>query len=244
MCFGVCCCFPGLVQLRPGGLTTADQILVAERVGEWGEALALYHTALGQEASAKAAMGSAGASSGLLVGSEGLEGLGGSTGGQLSAPGLGQQLISWMTQAAAAAGAGGGAQGQREGAPLRTLTCAPSEAVAAAAAAGVALADKGLGLSLTQQGHLRALLQAGHLHTLLRQVDGLMARCCAAPCSAGDASIQAAVHQLGVVGVAAAWRAGSWQLLRGYLRLVDDLDRLPCGAVYTPEEEWEVSWVS
>ncbi|GAX74920.1 hypothetical protein CEUSTIGMA_g2366.t1 [Chlamydomonas eustigma] len=39
----------GLVQLRQGGLTTADQILVAEKAGAWGEALALYEHELGRE---------------------------------------------------------------------------------------------------------------------------------------------------------------------------------------------------
>ena len=37
-------------QLRRGGLTTSDQILVAEKAGSWGEALALYEHELGKEA--------------------------------------------------------------------------------------------------------------------------------------------------------------------------------------------------
>ncbi len=40
----------GLVQLRQGGLTTGDQILVAEKAGSWGEALALYEHELGKDA--------------------------------------------------------------------------------------------------------------------------------------------------------------------------------------------------
>lgn len=39
----------GLVQLRQGGLTASDQILVAEKAGSWGEALALYEHELGKE---------------------------------------------------------------------------------------------------------------------------------------------------------------------------------------------------
>jgi hypothetical protein len=37
------------VQLRQGGLTAADQILLAEKAGEWSEALALYEQALSHE---------------------------------------------------------------------------------------------------------------------------------------------------------------------------------------------------
>ena len=43
----------GLVQLRQGGLTASDQILVAEKAGSWGEALALYEHELGREEGAR-----------------------------------------------------------------------------------------------------------------------------------------------------------------------------------------------
>ena len=39
----------GLIQLRQGGLTHADQILAAEKAGSWSEALTLYEMALERE---------------------------------------------------------------------------------------------------------------------------------------------------------------------------------------------------
>lgn len=64
----------GLMQLRPGGANTSDQILAAEKAGTWSEALSLYEQALecGGGAAAAAASGS-----GLLAVAGGVNGANG-----------------------------------------------------------------------------------------------------------------------------------------------------------------------
>ncbi|PNW78179.1 hypothetical protein CHLRE_10g467200v5 [Chlamydomonas reinhardtii] len=61
----------GLCAMRPSGLSEADQVLVAERAGQWGDAMALYESAMRREAPAAeepnaSAFGAAGAALGVL----------------------------------------------------------------------------------------------------------------------------------------------------------------------------------
>lgn len=168
----------GLVQLRQGGLTTSDQILVAEKAGSWADALAMYEHELGREAAAAAAGGGHGRG-------------GGGAGGALVATGGGSGNHP--------GGGGGGGGGCGGG---------------------------GGGVSALQLGRLRCLLQVGHLQALLQQVDGLLARQpppppLGAPATSASAVAASARAQLAAVGVAAAWRLGSWGLLREYLDVAE-----------------------
>ena len=93
---------------------------------------------------------------------------------------------------------------------------AAAAAAAAAAPAGACPVFDDKGLLPLQHGHLRCLLQAGRLQTMLRLVDGLLTRC-----DGSGPGATAAACQLSALGVAAAWRLGSWQLLRSYLAALD-----------------------
>jgi hypothetical protein len=111
-------------------------------------------------------------------------------------------------------------------------------------------------------------LQMGHQQTLLRQVDGLMARClgqaaavavtpavvagqavaAAAAASEGAAegalqAVQWSLGQLAALGVAAAWRLGAWDQLRGYLSVLEAAGNSPDGVLrpLSAADRWEVS---
>jgi hypothetical protein len=248
------------VQLRQGGLTLADQILVAEKAGAWGEALALYQQAISKEAAELAAAGptantqgwggnittaaAAGAGSGggsvyrtansSWLGVMGAYDSTGSGGGA----GIGQSIMEAMTQAATGLGPESklGNLTSPEGSVATAVVPGP---IAVAAAAGIALQSKPAGLSALQMGQLHCLLQVGHLNMLLRQVDGLMGRCMAAG-GPENMCIQSALQQLSAVGVAAAWRLGAWQLVQGHLRLFHATETAAGVAYISNEDSWEV----
>ncbi|WIA34494.1 hypothetical protein OEZ86_012821 [Tetradesmus obliquus] len=242
----------GLVQLRQGGLTTSDQILVAEKAGAWSEALALYELALSQEAATAAETTAAAAAARAAD-------------RQTAAGAAADVLI----QAARAVAAGGSANSSDLGPLLRP---AGSDG-AAAAAAGVEVGSYH-GLSSLQIGHLRCLLQMGHHQTLLRQVDGLIARCLSGSGSAsnpdaadmaqtlnpdmatlgtlnpgglgvsaeemrGMGGAQWWITQLAALGLAAAWRLGAWGTLRGYLAVIEAAAAAGVKPV-TAADKWEV----
>jgi hypothetical protein len=159
----------------------------------------------------------------------------------------------------------------------------PLAAAAAAAAAGGAVGGAGLDqasggvggllgggepcVNPLQVGHLRCLLQMGHQQTLLRQVDGLMARCLGQAsaaaaaaaavvqnhqqqqCGAGAGALQAvqwSIGQLAALGVAGAWRLGAWGQLRGYLSVLEAAGESPAGVLrpLSAADRWEVcGWV-
>eukprot|EP00775_Hariotina_reticulata_P013107 gene13107-13235_t len=264
----------GLVQLRQGGLTSTDQILVAEKAGAWSEALALYEQAVSQEAAenaaseADAAPGSAAGNALMLAARAvaagqplGMGGIGTSWVGPASdvqIPGLtpavtGGLLLPGVVTAAAAANAVGVVlhvppQGDRGGAVQWAQGCAAG----------------GRAVSSLQVGQLRCLLQMGHHQTLLRQVDGLMARCLGgygaafgssnhvAPVSgAADgggggggsgtlAEVQWSMIRLAALGVAAAWRLGSWGVLRGYLSVLEAVGFSAGGRTLPTADQWEL----
>lgn len=225
----------GLVQLRQGGLTASDQIVAAEKAGAWSEALALYEQALSQESAASAAAAGADAAAGPAAGA--------AAGGERSAGAAADALMR-----AARAVASGQAAAAQPGAVSVLLQ--PARSTAAAAAASLS------GLSGLQVGQLRCLLQMGHHQALLRQVDGLLARCvgsgggsgissaaaaadaaaAVAAAAAGDA--QWCVMQLSALGVAAAWRLGAWGLLRGYLGVMEAVG--PGARPLPTSDQWEV----
>eukprot|EP00883_Tetradesmus_obliquus_P008640 jgi/Sobl393_1/19368/SZX76090.1 len=242
----------GLVQLRQGGLTTSDQILVAEKAGAWSEALALYELALSQEAATAAETTAAAAAD------------------RPSAAGAAADVL---IQAARAVAAGGSANSSDLEPLLRPAGSNGAAAAAAAAAAGVGVGSYH-GLSSLQIGHLRSLLQMGHHQTLLRQVDGLIARCLSGSGSAsnpdatdmaqnlnpdpatlgtlnpgglgvsaeemrGMGGAQWWITQLAALGLAAAWRLGAWGTLRGYLGVIEAAADAGVKPV-TAADKWEV----
>ena len=275
-------CMPpgsGLAQLRQGGLTSTDQILVAEKAGAWSEALALYEQALSQEAAATAALTNPPAQAATAA-AAGADGSGGATrdrtaprrpggaaadvlidavcavvsgGNGSSWPHPGQHRLStWM-------GLGGAAQ-------ARALTVQDgSPAVVDGAAEGLdgLLSAGQASVSNLQVGHLRCLLQMGHQQMLLRQVDGLMARCLSQASAAATAAtvtpaqaagqqhagaeaalqaVQQSLGQLAALGVAAAWRLGAWDQLRGYLSVVEASSNSPAVLMrpLPAADRWEV----
>lgn len=279
--FCTCLC-AGLAQLRQGGLTSTDQILVAEKAGAWTEALALYEQALSQEATAAAAANStAAAAAGGGAGVKTEE-------GEAGARRLGAAAADVLISAACAVVSGLPTAGTT--APGRTqhrlstwmgleqlqpaANSAGHAAVAGAGAAGVAegaasvLDASQACVSSLQVGHLRCLLQMGHQRTLLRQVDGLMARCLgqasaaaaavaitpaavagqavanAASGEGADGALQAvqwSLGQLAALGVAAAWRLGAWDQLRGYLSVLEAAGNSPAGLrPLSAGDRWEV----
>eukprot|EP00879_Flechtneria_rotunda_P008531 GHRR01008938.1.p1 GENE.GHRR01008938.1~~GHRR01008938.1.p1 ORF type:complete len:1480 (+),score=620.50 GHRR01008938.1:516-4442(+) len=249
----------GLVQLRQGGLTTADQILAAEKAGAWSEALALYEQALSQEATAATAGNTTG---------------GANVAGSITAPcaAAGDVLMVAARAVAAGTAASTDQNGQQQHMLVQTIggiitipllaqlpstfaAAAISDAGAQTAGGAAALAAH---LSSLQVGQLRCLLQMGHYQTLLRQIDGLLARCLGsgaqqnldpaqgtqagtgpAHASQGLAALQWSVTQLAALGVAAAWRLGSWALLRGHLSVVDAAFAAG-GKPLCPADQWEV----
>jgi len=275
------CCPAGLAQLRQGGLTSTDQILVAEKAGAWSEALALYEQALSQEAAAAAAAAehsgnepAAPAVPGGVVGSK-------AGAVQPAAKRIGAAAADVLISAACAVVSGGPAQAAQglqhslsSWAGLDQLQHAAAGAArdpgaVAAAAAGQdsvgALWGPGQGcVSELQVGHLRCLLQMGHQQTLLRQVDGLMARCLGkaaaaaaavptvpghAAASGGDGAsggllqdVQWSIGQLAALGVAAAWRLGAWEQLRGYLSVLESAGSSAAGVLrpLSAADRWEV----
>lgn len=272
----------GLAQLRQGGLTSTDQILVAEKAGAWSEALALYEQALSQEASATAAAAAAAAAAATEGGRQGGEGA--ADEGHGSYGRLGAAAADVLINAACAVVSGlppssAAAQQHRlstwQG--LEQLQPAANLAGLAAGAGSVGAAGQGAGrllgtsqacISSLQVGHLRCLLQMGHQQTLLRQVDGLMARClgqaaavavtpaavagqaaaaaAAVSQGAGEGALQAvqwSLGQLAALGVAAAWRLGAWDQLRGYLSVLEAAGNSPDGVLrpLSAADRWEVS---
>lgn len=156
-------------------------------------------------------------------------------------------------------------------AQLRIVTSKGNAADGAAVALnGVSSAVREVlhGVSSLQVGHLRCLLQMGHYQTLLRQVDGLMARCLGsgqgfgardatlnpaeiiatlgtlnngpASAAAGGQSAQWCMWQLAALGVAAAWRLGSYELLRGYLGIVEAASGADLQRGGATDDDWEV----
>ena len=249
------------MQLRQGGLTLADQSLVAEKAGAWGEALALYQQAISKEAAelaaaaptgtqawgtnyATAAAAGGGGSGGSVYATANSSWLGvmggyGSGGGGGSV-GIGQSIMEAMTQAATGLGRESKlANIMAPEGPAATTSAVPGP-IAIAAAAGIALQSKPGGLSALQMGQLHCLLQVGHLNMLLRQVDGLMGRCMAAG-GPENICIQSALQQLAAVGVASAWRLGAWQLVQGHLRLFHATEVVSGVAYVSNEDSWEVS---
>jgi hypothetical protein len=141
--------------------------------------------------------------------------------------------------------------------------------VAAAGEGASGLLDAGRDcMSHLQVGQLRCLLQMGHQQTLLRQVDGLMARSLgrasaatravavtpAAVAGQADAAVadgaagalqavQWSLGQLAALGVAAAWRLGAWDQLRGYLSVLEAAGNSPAGLLrpLSAADRWEVS---
>lgn len=206
----------GLVQLRAGGLTPADQILAAEKAGASSEALALYEQAVAAEAAAAAA--AAGKSAGPRSGGE-------SGGRAAGAP---------RTRCAAAPAAAAATAGNEPIIIDLASDSQPDVDAAAAAAVGREIPGAGgSGGSLTpmQQGHLRCLLQMGHMHTLLRQVDGMLAR------TTNDD--RSSSSQLAAAGVAASWRLGEWDLLHDYIQLLTDSTGTQL-APLSAQDSWEV----
>jgi hypothetical protein len=262
----------GLAQLRQGGLTSTDQILVAEKAGAWSEALALYEQAVSQEVAAGAAANSTAAqAAGSAAGGDGAGRVAAAAADVLisaacavvsgppssTAQGAQQQRLSmWMglEQLQPAANSTGQSAGAR---------------VAAAGEGASGLLDAGRDcMSHLQVGQLRCLLQMGHQQTLLRQVDGLMARSLgrasaatravavtpAAVAGQADAAVadgaagalqavQWSLGQLAALGVAAAWRLGAWDQLRGYLSVLEAAGNSPAGLLrpLSAADRWEVS---
>lgn len=265
----------GLAQLRQGGLTSTDQILVAEKAGAWSEALALYEQALSQEASATAA--AAAAAEGGRRGSDGAADEGHGSYGRLGAAAADVLINAACTVVSGLPPSSAAAQQHRLSTWLGLEQLQPAADLAGlAAGAGFGAAGEGAGrllgtsqacISSLQVGHLRCLLQMGHQQTLLRQVDGLMARClgqavavavtpaavagqtaaaAAVAEGAGEGALQAvqwSLGQLAALGVAAAWRLGAWDQLRGYLSVLEAAGNSPDGVLrpLSAADRWEVS---
>ena len=210
----------GLAQLRQGGLTSTDQILVAEKAGAWSEALALYEQALSQEAAAAAAAAAcapgAGSEAAATAGAQAAASADGTTRPRQPGAAAADVLINAacaVVTGAPTIGAGStgrhslsswlGLQQLQQGSCLVPVAGAASDAAAAVQGAPGAWGSAGqTSISSLQVGHLRCLLQMGHQQTLLRQVDGLMARCLGQ--AAAAAAIRPAVEQLAAAAAAAA----------------------------------------
>jgi hypothetical protein len=281
-------CMPpgaGLAQLRQGGLTSTDQILVAEKAGAWSEALALYEQALSQEAAATAALSNPPAQAAATA-AAGVDSTGGAVGDRTARRRPGEAAADVLIDAVCAVVSGGnGSSGAQSGqhrlstwmglgnaGHARALSVQDGSPAGADGTAGGDGAGEGLeGLlgaghacvSNLQVGHLRCLLQMGHQQTLLRQVDGLMARCLSQASAAATAAavtpaqaagqqhagaeatlqaVQQALGQLAALGVAAAWRLGAWDQLRGYLSVVEASSNSPAGLMrpLPAADRWEV----
>jgi hypothetical protein len=263
----------GLAQLRQGGLTSTDQILVAEKAGAWSEALALYEQAVSQEVAAAAANSTAAQAA-----------AGGAAGGD-GAGRVGAAAADVLISAACAVVSGPppstaqGAQQQRLSMWMGLEQLQPATNLAGQSArAGVAAAGEGADgwldaghecISNLQVGQLRCLLQMGHQQTLLRQVDGLMARSLGRASAAARAvavtpaavagqadtagaadgaagalqAVQWSLGQLAALGVAAAWRLGAWDQLRGYLSVLEAAGNSHAGLLrpLSAADRWEVS---
>jgi hypothetical protein len=231
---------------------------VAEKAGAWSESLALYEQALSQEAAAAAASTAAPAAQ---PGS----GSGGAGGAGLAAA---DALIAAARALVSGSGQeGAGGPGAALGLSSWFKLEQPPAAEGASAAAALGLSGHAASISGLQVGQLRCLLQMGHHQTLLRQVDGLMARAlgqaaAAAATPAAAAAVAAAaaaaggtsdaqsllnsaawsVGQLSALGVAAAWRLGAWQALRGYLSVLEAAGNSPDGVLrpLSAADRWEV----
>eukprot|EP00878_Enallax_costatus_P022474 GHUV01023843.1.p1 GENE.GHUV01023843.1~~GHUV01023843.1.p1 ORF type:complete len:1333 (+),score=447.74 GHUV01023843.1:514-3999(+) len=259
----------GLVQLRQGGLTAADQILVAEKAGDWSEAVALYEQALAQE--------SATARAELTAAADGKSGTGAVAADALTL--AARAVAAGQTAADANTGQihrlGVFKQQQDVTSSLALLQIVTPKGNAAAAAGGPSAIPNSVstavqevlhGVSSLQIGHLRCLLQMGHYQTLLHQVDGLMARCLGGgqgfgasgalnaadiiatlgtlannPANAGSGgqTAQWCMWQLAALGIAAAWRLGSHELLRGYLGIVEAASGAGLQRGGATDDDWE-----
>lgn len=265
------CAAAGLAQLRQGGLTSTDQILVAEKAGAWSEALALYEQALSQEAGAAASASSTAAQA--AAGDDG----GGSSGrvGAAAADVLISAACAVVSGLPSSTALGGQQQrlsmwsGLEQLQPVANLAGQSAGAeVGAAGESTVGLLDASRDcISSLQGGQLRCLLQMGHQQTLLRQVDGLMARSLGRAATAARAvavtpaavagqadaaavdgaagalqAVQWSLGQLSALGVAAAWRLGAWDQLRGYLSVLEAAGNSPAGLLrpLSAADRWEV----
>lgn len=222
-----CLCMTGLAQLRQGGLTTTDQILVAEKAGAWSEALALYEQALSQEAAASckasspltwAAAGEGEAARGRRVGPAAADVLMKAACAVVSTvPGSSSsstafRLDTWMGLQHAASPAVLAAH-------HAPRLAAAAEAAADPAAVSAAVLQHGAlsPISDLQVGQLRCLLQMGRQQTVLKQVDGLMAHClgqasAAAAATAAAATVQSAEAAAASEAVATALQGVKWSL--------------------------------
>lgn len=267
----------GLAQLRQGGLTSTDQIMVAEKAGAWSEALALYEQALSQEAAsaAAAAATTTGPTTTAAAGSSGAtnaaQAAGGARVGLAAADALIMGARALVSGGQRVGGSGPGPLGLSDWVGLGQVHVQPNFVAAAAGVgtdassggAGMAQLTTGhAGISSLQVGQLRCLLQMGHHQTLLRQVDGIMARClgqgaaaaaaiAVTPAAAAGLSADPqevltvsswALSQLAALGVAAAWRLGAWDQLRGYMSVLEAAGPGPGGVLrpLSAGDRWEV----
>ncbi|GIL92019.1 hypothetical protein Vretifemale_19512, partial [Volvox reticuliferus] len=136
----------GLCAMRPGGLSEADQVLVAERAGQWNDAMALYESAVRREAAA-ADDATAGGGNGLAASA-------------LAA------LRSGRSIAAVAAPSG----------LCRTSSDGGDGGGSRRAGSGVTGGGSSSSLTVSQAGYIRCMLSMGRWQGVFSCVDGLLAR--------------------------------------------------------------------